>query len=298
MRALLQPHFTPRLMRALEPRVDALTRQLLDDLARQGSPADLHVALALPLPILVICELLGVPYEDRERFRCWSEAAGNTADRELSSQGLAQLFEYGQELVARKRGAPAGDVISRLIAIGASAEEIAGLSMALLFAGHETTVVQLGDGALQLLTHPDQRQLLLDDPSLIPDAVEEMLRVANKGGGTGGIPRYARTDLEIDGTTVPAGDLVLLDVGAANHDPVAFPDPERFDVTRRGATHLAFGHGPRYCIGAPLARIELRSVFAQLLPRFPTMRLAVPVDELTTRADTLTGGLTSLPVEW
>lgn len=294
MRALLQPHFTPRLMRALAPRVDALTTQLLDELALRGSPADLHEALALPLPILVICELLGVPYTDRERFRDWSEAVGNTADREFSAQGLAHLFEYGKGLVDLKRDQPAEDVISRLAATDASADEIAGLSMALLFAGHETTVVQLGNGALQLLTHPDQRQLLHDDPALIPGAVEEMLRAADRGGG---IPRYARTDLEIDGTTVRAGDLVLLDIGAANHDPVAFPE-DRFDVTRRGATHLAFGHGARYCIGAPLARIELRSVFTQLLPRFPTMRLAVPVDELTTRVDTLTGGLTTLPVEW
>lgn len=297
MRTLLQPHFTPKLMRALRPRVDMLTTRLLDDLVEHGSPADFHEAVALPLPILVICELLGVPYDDRTQFRAWSEAAGNTQDRARSEQGLGSLFGYGKELVTRKRVAPADDVISRLCATdGVSDDEAAMLSMALLFAGHETTVVQLGRGALLLLTNQDQWQVLQHDPGLVPNAVEEILRAPTKDGN--GIPRYARTDLEIDGVTVRAGDLVLLDNGAANHDGTVFADPDRFDVTRHAAAHLTFGHGPRYCIGAPLARIELHAVFAQLVPRFPTMRLAVPVDELTIRQDTLTRGLTALPVTW
>jgi pentalenolactone synthase len=297
MRGLLQPHFTPKLMRALRPRVDALTTQLLDDLAAAGTPADLHEALALPLPILVICELLGVPYEDRDQFRAWSRAAADTRDRTRSTQGLTDLFDYGRDLVARKRAAPGEDVISRLAATaGVSDDEVAMLSMALLFAGHETTVVQLGMGALLLLTNPDQWQALLADPGSVPAAVEEILRAPNRGGG--GIPRYARTDFEIDGVTVRAGDLVLLDNGAANHDDTVFADPDRFDITRNAAAHLTFGHGMRYCIGAPLARIELHAAFAQLLPRFPTMRLAVPVEELSIRPDTLTGGLTALPVAW
>jgi pentalenolactone synthase len=294
MRALLQPHFTPKLMRELQPRVDTLTTGLLDELA---SPADLHAALALPLPILVICELLGVPYEDRDQFRGWSEAAGNVLDEELSMRGLGSLFNYGKELVSRKRAAPGDDVISQLATTDVvSDDEAAMLSMALLFAGHETTVVRIGMGALTLLTNPDQWQALLDDPTLIPGAVEEMLRVSNKGGG--GIPRYARTDLEIDGTAVLAGDLVLLDTGAANHDHTAFPDPDRIDITRNAAAHLTFGHGLRYCIGTPLARIEMRSAFTHLLARFPTMRLDAPVNQLATRRDTLTGGLTALPVTW
>lgn len=297
MRALLQPHFTPKLMRELQPRVDALTIGLLDELADHGPPADLQTALALPLPILVICELLGVPYEDRAQFRGWSEAAGNVADGELSMQGLASLFGYGKELVGRKRAMPTDDVISRLATTdGVSDDEAAMLSMALLFAGHETTVVRIGMGALLLLANPDQWQAVLDDPTLVAGAVEEILRASNKGGG--GIPRYARTDFEIDGTAVLAGDLVLLDTGAANHDHTAFPDPDRLDVTRNTAAHLAFGHGLRYCIGTPLARIEMRSTFTQLLARFPTMRLGKPVQQLVTRRDTLTGGLTALPVTW
>lgn len=297
MRALLQPHFTPKLMRALRPRVETLTADLLDELAEHGSPADLHEALALPLPILVICELLGVPYEDRPQFRAWAEAAANTVDRARSEHGLADLFGYGRQLVARKRARPGDDVITRLAETdGVSDDEAAMLSMALLFAGHETTVVQLGMGALLLLTNGDQWQALLADPGLVPNAVEEILRAPNRSGG--GLPRYARTDLELDGVTVRAGELVLLDNGSANHDGTVFTDPDRFDVTRQAGAHLTFGHGPRYCIGAPLARIELQAVFAQLVPRFPDMRLAVPETELTIRRDTLTGGLTALPVAW
>jgi cytochrome P450 len=297
MRALLQPHFSPKRMRALRPRVEALTTELLDELARREPPADLNEALALPLPILVICELLGVPYQDRTRFRAWTQAAADIRDRSRSMQGLGDLFGYGQQLVARKRRQPGDDVISHLCGTdGIADEEIAALSMALLFAGHETTVVAIGMGALLLLTHPRQWQALLGDPGLVPAAVEETLRAAGKGGV--GIPRYPREQLQIGEVTVTAGELVLLDNGAANHDQTVFPDADRFDITRQAATHLSFGHGDRYCIGAPLARIELQTAFSQLIPRFPTMRLAVPVDELKVNTDVLTGGLVELPVTW
>ncbi|MDG4856726.1 cytochrome P450 [Streptomyces sp. T-3] len=297
MRALLQPHFTPGRMRAFRQRVEVLTAELLDNLAEQGPSADLNAALALPLPILVICELLGVPYEDRTRFRTWTQAAADVLDRSRSEQGLAELFSYGKELVARKRSEPGDDVISRLCATnGVGDDEVAMLSMALLFAGHETTVVQIGLGALQLLTNPGQWQALLADPGLVPGAVEEILRAPGKGGG--GIPRYAHADLDVGGVIIRAGDLVMLDNGAANHDAGTFADPDRFDVTRRAASHLTFGHGMRYCIGAPLARMELQVAFAQLVPSFPAMRLAIPVEELKLRADVLTGGLAELPVTW
>lgn len=297
MRGLLQPHFTPKLMRALAPRVDELTTGLLDRLADSGSPADLVEAVAEPLPVLVICELLGVPYEDRDRFRAWARDAADTEDRGRSEHGLAALFGYGTELVARKRAHPGDDVITRLATTpGVSDEEAAGLGMALLFAGHETTVVQIGLGALHLLADPEQWRALARDPALLAGAVEEVLRAPARSGG--GIPRYARTDLEIAGTVVRAGELVLLDTGAANHDATVFPDPDRFDIHRSTAAHLTFGHGPRYCIGAPLARIELHSVFGRLATRFPAMRLATPVSDLVFRTGTLTGGLVTLPVAW
>jgi cytochrome P450 len=299
MRALLQPHFSPRHLRSLEPRVEALTTDLLDELAEQGPPADLHARLAQPLPILVICELLGVPYTDRDQFRTWAEDAGNVRDHARSERGLAELFRYGSTLVERKRTHPRDDVMSRLCATdGISDEEAATMSMFLLFAGHETTVVQIGLGAMLLLTNRDQWRALVANPALIPHAVEELLRATATGGGVGGIPRYARADFDIDGVAIHAGDLVLLDIGAANHDPAVFADPQRVDVARKESAHLTFGHGIRYCIGAPLARIELKMVFAQLIPRFPSMRLAVDPATLPTRRDVLAGGLVELPVSW
>ncbi|GAA4592336.1 cytochrome P450 [Planotetraspora phitsanulokensis] len=307
MRSLLQPHFSPRRMRTLRPRVEELTRALLDDLTAQGAPGDLHAGLALPLPIAVICELLGVPYADRARFRAWTQAAGDITDRARSEHGLAELFLYGRQLVARRReegllnddghGEDA-DVITRMARTeGVGDDEAAMMGMFLLFAGHETTVTAIGMGVVWLLADPARWQALVADPALIDQAVEEILRAPGLGGG-GGIPRYARTDLDIAGVRVRAGELVLLDTGAANHDGTVFADPDNFDVTRPAPAHLTFGHGARYCIGAPLARIELQTVFSQLIRRFPEMRLTVAVEELPFITDVLTSGPAELPVTW
>ena len=298
MRSLIQPHFTPKQMRAFSPRVEALVDQLLDEVASSAPEADVVSMLATPLPILVICELLGVPYEDRMMFRGWTQAAADTQDRKRSEQGVADLFGYGQDLVAVKRHHPSDDVISRWCTTeGLDDDEIAMLSMALLFAGHETTVVQLGMGVLLLLAHPDQWQILTEEPSSLENAIDEILRAPGKPSG--GIPRYARTDLEIGGIAVAQGDLVLLDTGSANHDGNVFEDPERFDIGRPTASaHLSFGHGPRYCIGAPLARLELRTALSGLVRRFPAMRLAVPTEDLEVHRGSLTGGLVELPVTW
>jgi pentalenolactone synthase len=297
LRALLQPQFSPKRMRAFRPRVEALTTALLDDLAGRTPPADLNQALALPLPILVICELLGVPYSDRDRFRGWTNAAGDVTDRRVSERGLADLFTYGRQLVARKRALPDDDFISRLCAEGVDDQRVARLAMMMLFAGHETTLVAIGFGVLSLLTNPGQRQVLLAEPELIPGAVEEMLRIQQKGGG-GGIPRYAKIEMQIGDATISPGDLVLLDIGAANHDLSTFADADHFNVKRAISQHLGFGYGAHYCLGAPLARIELQTVFTQLLARFPTMQLAAPVQTLRVQSNKLTGGLIELPVTW
>ncbi|GAA4066498.1 cytochrome P450 [Nonomuraea soli] len=290
MRELLQPHFSPKRMRAFTPRVEALTDQLIDAMT---SPADLCEALALPLPILVICELLGVPYEDRPQFRAWSQQTSDVTNRELSEQGLFALYGYGQELVRRKRKEPGDDFISRMIDT-VSDDEIAMLSMAMLFAGHETTVVAIELGALFLLENRSQWELLVERPELIQGAVDEMLRTPADAIGV--IPRYARTDLDICGAAVKTGDLVVLDTSAANHDAQAFPEPDRFDITRDNAHHITFGHGLRYCIGAPLARIELRVVFGKLVERCPGLRLAIPVEQIQRQPDKLTSGVDRLPV--
>jgi cytochrome P450 len=296
-RALLQPQFTPKQLRALRPRVESLTTGLLDELAAKGSPGDLYAAVALPLPLLVLCELLGVPHEDREQFRVWTTEAADIRDRACSERGISQLFGYARQLVVSRRRKPGNDVISRwCVTEGLSDGEIADLVVALLWAGHHTAVVQIGSSVLVLLANPEQWRALADNPALAPNAVEETLRASHTADSV--IVRYARTDLAIEGVTVKAGDLVLMSHAAAHHDPSAFVDPDRVDITRPPPKHLAFGHGARHCIGAPLARIELNAVVFQLASRFPTMQLAVDVEELRLRTGLLFGGLAELPVRW
>src|SRR5215471_11054161 len=271
MRTLLTPFFSARRMEELRPRVEALADQLLDALAARTPPADLHEALSFPLPVLVICELLGVPYGDRDQLRVWTEGMADMRDRQHASDSLGSLFGYMRGLVARKRAEPADDVISGLCRVdgGTLADDhIAFLAAVLLFAGHETTVARIDAGTLLLLTHPDQREALMRDPSVLPTAVEEILRLSDSGGS--GVPRYAREDIEVAGVAIRAGEAVVLSGGAGNHDKRVFADPDRFDVARHPNPHLTFGHGPRFCIGAPLARIELQAVFARLFGRFPT----------------------------
>lgn len=297
MRQLLQPHFSPRHMRELQPKIEKLCAALLDDMERQGPPADLHASLAQRFPVLVICDLLGVPYTDRERFRIWVEEAAFSPDDTASVNGLAALLEYGLELVAVKRREPDDDVISRLCEEPDLSDlEVATLGMQLLFAGHETTVMQIWLQSLLLLTHHDLWQALLASPQLIPKAVEELLRAGMPGGI--GVPRYARADIDVDGVTIRAGDLVLLDPGSANHDPSAFPDPYRIDLARTGSAHVGFGYGMRYCVGAALARMELNTVFTQLIPRFPNLRLCADVSTMTAGFHSLSHGLVPLPVTW
>lgn len=299
LRALLEPHFSPERMLALRPYVEKLTGQLLDGLAGQKPPVDLRQALALSLPIQVMCEWLGVPQEDKDQFGSWTQAAANVGDPIRSKQGLGELFGYCRQLVAFKRQNPGDDVISRICATeGVNDNEVIGLTALLLFGGYETTVARVGTCVLLLLANSEQWQALLHDPSLIPGAVEETLRLSMPNPHNGGMPRYALTDFEIDGVTIRTGDFLLLNIIAANHDEAAFADPGRVDVTRNTTGSLMFGHGSHYCVGAMLARMQLQVVLTQLVARFPTMRLAVDVEELRLRHNTLIGGLTKLPVTW
>ncbi len=298
MRALLTPFFSAKRMEELRPRVEALVDQLLDTLAATSPPVDLHEALSFPLPVLVICELLGVPYNDRDQFHSWSTSMADLHDQVRARTALNSLVAYMGALVERKRAQPSDDVLSGLCAaMGGqlSDQHIAFLGAMLLFAGHETTVVRLDLGAVLLLTNPDQQRALVDGPDLVLSAVEEILRATDTGAG--GLPRYARADIDVGGVTIRAGEAVLLATGAANHDAREFVDPDRFDLTRQPNQHLTFGHGPRFCIGAPLARIELQAVFARLVPRFPMLHLTSPVEQLRSR-DLLTGGLDQLWVTW
>jgi pentalenolactone synthase len=299
MRALLTPFFSAKRMAALRPRVFEMVDQFLDTLSARTPPVDLHEALSFPLPVLVICELLGVPFADREQFRIWSTDIGDLYDGARASASMSSLHAYIKELVVRKRAQPEDDVLSGLCAVGnglLSNEQIAGMGAGLLFAGHETTVVRIDIGTLLFLTHPDQRQALLGNPELIETAVEEILRLSNTGSSA--VPRYAREAIEIGDVTIEPGEAVLLSAGAANRDERVFGESEHFAIERQPNPHLTFGYGSHFCIGAPLARIELQAVFAHLLSRFPTLRLAVPEEAIRFRTHVLTGGLFELPVTW
>ncbi|WP_182881415.1 cytochrome P450 [Microbispora sp. H10949] len=297
MRRLLSPAFSARRMRALSDGVRALVGNLLDGLAEQGPPADLHAGLSLPLPIQVICELLGVPYEDRDRFRAVAEAMTDLTDLARSADAQMELNAYTYEIVKAKRESPGEDVYTDLANASLPEEDIARIAGGLLFAGHETTVNQIDYGTLLFLRNPAERDALLRDPSLLDAAVEEIMRFG--APSQHGLIRYAHDDVEVGGVRIRKGELVALAIHAANRDARVYPDPERFDIRRRDPRpHIGFGHGPHHCLGAGLARIELNAVFGALFARFPSLALAVPYEELEARTGRLTGGLDALPVTW
>ncbi len=301
LRRVLTPSFTARRMNALRPGVQATVDRVLDRIEGLPHPVDLHAELAVPVPVLVICDLLGVPLEDRDGFRAWSDQAATMSELDRSRAGLEALHRYMSGLIATRRDNRGEDVISDLIAAGEedpafTENEMIRLATGLLFAGHETTITRIDLGTLMLVTDPVQRQALQDDPSLVRTAVEEVLRMAVPGFGL--LPRYAVADIELDGARIRDGDLVLLSQASANRDDEAFTDPERFDIRRTENQHLSFGHAHHFCIGAALARVELQTVFGTLFGRLPALRLAVPVSDLRSRDGLLTGGLTALPVVW
>jgi cytochrome P450 len=308
IRRLLAPAFSARRMASLRPRVRAIITGLLETMAGHAQPVDLHEVVSFPLPTLVICELLGVPYADREDFRRWSDDAAHLTDVARSQAGLSQLRVYMQALVERKKAQPADDVISDLVAAATTdpdltVDGIVMLSIVLLLAGYETTVISIDRGVILLLTHPEQADAVRHDPELVAPAVEEILRLPLPTRASGaeqaiGLPRYANTDFTFGGVTIHTGELIMLGLCVANLDEQLFPEPTRFDVHREHNPHLSFGHGPHFCPGASLARIELQTLFPALLNRFPTLRLAVPVESLRGRDELFTGGLMELPVTW
>ncbi|MBP2472361.1 pentalenolactone synthase [Crossiella equi] len=304
-RKITMSSFSASRMRRLAARVQELTDACLDGLAeagRGGEPVDLHEHLSFPLPVLVICELLGVPYEDRDFFRELSDRVGMMHGGEDTEAAMADFMDYMASLAAVKRHEPAEDVVSDLVRAQAddpdfSDQEMTGLAAGLLFAGHETTVNRLDLGALFLLADETRRTAFAADPDgQVETTVEEILRLSAPEG-TGAL-RYARERLELGGVVIEAGDAVLVSVGSANRDEDVFPDADTFDPHRDTRGHLAFGHGAFYCIGASLARTEMRTALASLFRRFPGIRLAVPVAELRVQHDRLLGGVAQVPVVW
>ncbi len=297
LRRLLTPEFTVRRMNRLEPRITEIVQTALDNLERAGNPADLVAHFALPVPSLVICELLGVPYADRGEFH---ERAARILDTSLPvDQRVAAQREdhdYMAGLVARARTDPGEDMLGMLVrehGDDLTSDELTGIAGLLLLAGHETTANMLGLGTLALLWHPDQLSLLREDPGLIEPAVEELLRWLSVVQSLP--PRTTTTDVEVGGHRIPAGSLVICSIPAANRDPALIDAPETLDITRGTTGHVAFGHGAHHCLGAPLARMELRIALPALLRRFPRLALA---DQVEFREFSLIYGVRALRVTW
>ena len=304
LRALVSQAFTPKRVRELRPRVQAVADELLDGLQAQGQ-MDLIGDFAFHLPTIVILEMLGVPTKDRERFKAWSNAAVSPVldESDLTAfYGHMQAFmAYLRELFAARRAEPRDDLISALIQAEQSGDvlsenELFSTVFLLIVAGHETTVNLIGNSVLALLFNPDARAELKADPSLMPNAVEEFLRF--DGSVERALNRWAAEDVELRGQTIHRGDPVILILGAANHDPEKFTQPDELDLNRHPNPHLGFGKGIHYCLGAPLARLETEIALNTLLRRLPELRLDVPEDSLRWRNTPGFKGLEALPVAW
>ncbi|WP_433561221.1 cytochrome P450 family protein [Nocardia sp. CA-151230] len=299
LRKLVTRAFTPRRVAALGPRIEEITGSLLDALEGR-SEADLLREFAEPLPITVICELLGVPLGDRADFQEWTRAlvavAGHDEDRARASEAMAA---YLTQLVRAKAAEPAADLLSALAVPADDGDaltesEQVGMAFLLLVAGHDTTVNLIANGTLALLRNPAQLQALRADPEAIPAAVEEFLRF--DGPVNMSTIRHTAEPVTIAGTDIPEGEFVFVALAAANRDPDRYPAPDALDPARDTTGHLAFGHGIHFCVGAPLARLEARVAFAALLSRFPDLRLSPAAEALAWHPSTLMHGLHELPV--
>jgi cytochrome P450 len=304
LRGLVSKAFTTRRLETLRPRVQEITEALLDDMAGGQDVVDLVAAFAFPLPMRVICELLGVPLEDRDplraRFTAMLASSAVPENDPLARHAAEAIVTYFTELVASRRAHPADDLLTGLIEARdggqrLTEQELLSTVFQLIVAGHDTTANLISNGVVALLTHPDQMAALRQDASLIPAAVEELLRFdAPVQHATF---RYTTEPVTIGGITIPANEQVMVVLAAANRDPERFSVPDDLDIHRReNHRHLAFGHGVHFCLGAPLARMEGQIAFASLLRRLPRLRLAVPVEELRWKHGLVLRGLSELPI--
>ncbi|MFV2117026.1 cytochrome P450 [Streptomyces sp. Act-28] len=303
LRKLVAGAFTERRVQSLVPRIQHITDGLLDAFDQSDGEVELNQALAFPLPVMVICELLGVPHEERERFRVWSDAVvsltAHTVDHVVASQ--RQMAAYLAGLIERKRIEGGDDLLSALITAhdeqgSLSGQELTVMAMTLLVAGHETTVSMIGTSVLTLLRHPETVDRLLTDEGYVTPLVEELLRLNPIGDG--GPLRITLEDVEVAGVAIPRGSAVMAAIGSANLDSSRFDQPEELKADREVNPHLAFGYGVHRCVGAAVARTELRIAIRSLFRRFPTLRLARPIDELRMKPGLLVNSLQSLPVAW
>jgi cytochrome P450 len=307
LRSLVSKAFTPRVVEGLRPRIQQIVDGLLER-ARGAGGMDLIEEFAYPIPVIVICEMLGVPVEDHERFKGWSldiarglDSVLLPPDSEVPRRSIASrnaLANYFRELIARRRASPRADMLSALIAAEEAGDklsenELLATCILLLIAGHETTVNLIGNGTLALLRHPDQLRRLRDNPALIGSAVEEVLRYDGPVQRTARIPSE---DVVIGGQTIGKGEMVMPFIGAADRDPAQFPEPDRLDITRTDNRHIAFGWGIHFCLGAPLARVEGQIAINTLVQRLPKLELATAAPEF--RQSLTLRGLKSLPVSF
>jgi cytochrome P450 len=300
LRRLAARAFTAATADNLRPRIQQLTDDLLDAVAAAGG-AELMESLAVPLPVAVISELLGVPEPDRDQLRQWSNDNFAAGDHRVRDQASHQIAAYMTALIAAKRTSPDDGMLSQLIAARddndrLSEDELTSLAVLLLIAGHETTTSLIGNAALALLQHPDQLAMLRQDPSRIPTAIDELARYESPAAIA--TIRFTAEPVTIGGVTIPAGQVVLISPAAANRDPARFADPEVLDTRRDAGPHLAFGHGIHYCTGARLARTETEIALTSLLARFPDLRLAANPDGPRWRHTRLLRSLQELHVRW
>ncbi len=302
LRALIHKAFTPRMIRQMEARIAEISNRLIDAMLKQDQ-IDLIADFAFPLPVTVIAELLGVPHEDRAKFRRWSQTIilGGSSGSDMEAVGAAaiEFIMYFHEKFDQRRAEPQDDLITALVQAEEAGDkldpqELISMVFLLLVAGHETTVNLLGNGTLALLQHPDQLLLLRENPELVRSAVEELLRFDGPVGVS--TMRWAMEEVDYYGQTVHAGDMVVASLLGVNRDPAAFDQPDLLDITRNPNKHLAFGNGIHYCVGAPLARLEGAVAFNLLLERLPNLALAVDADDLEWNHTILLHGVKSMPV--
>ncbi|WP_431912870.1 cytochrome P450 [Nonomuraea jabiensis] len=303
LRRMVQAQFTVRRTESLRPAVQKIVDDLIDDLLAGPNPVDLVEAFALPVPSLVICALLGVPYADHDFFQENSKTViRRSATPEERATAGERLFEYLDSLMGEKLADPADDLLSKLAERVRAGEltrrEAAQMGVLLLIAGHETTANMIALGTLALLRHPGQLALLRhnDDPRLVASAVEELLRYLNITHS--GRRRVALADIEIGGQVIRAGEGMIMANDIANRDPAVFPDPDELDIRRDARRHVAFGFGVHQCLGQPLARMELQIAYSTLYRRVPTLRLAAELEQIPFKHDGQVYGVYELPVTW
>jgi pentalenic acid synthase len=299
-RRMLIPGFGVRRMDALRPQIQELADRLLDKMVEKGSPSELVFDFALPLPSMVICLLLGVPYADHDFFAARARHVLSSSGPDEARTAFLDILGYLRKLIDDKIETPGDGLLDELIETrvskgDATADELAMWSTVLLVSGHETTSNMIALSTLTLLEHPDQLQALRDDPSLMPGAVEELLRYTSIGDT---LMRVAVEDIEIAGREIKTGDGVIMSTMLMNRDENAFEDPDRFDVTRAARRHVAFGFGIHQCIGQNLARVEMEIALQRLFDRFPTLRLDVPSEDVPVKPAFILQGIDALPIAW